>query len=109
MIKTIASRYLKGESLSKMAIEYQINYSYLLKILKETAKDLNIPWQYKLPTFGGTNAGAFHKMQGGIPSAGVSVPCRYIHSPLGQNLVSDVEKTIRVLLATISQPIELKF
>ncbi|WP_371805818.1 M42 family metallopeptidase [Candidatus Lokiarchaeum ossiferum] len=81
----------------------------LLKLLQETAKELNIPWQYKLPTFGGTNAGVFHKMIGGIPAAGVSVPCRYIHSPLAQNLVADVQKTIEVLLATISKPIELKY
>ncbi|WP_457558251.1 M42 family metallopeptidase [Candidatus Harpocratesius sp.] len=80
-----------------------------LKYLQNTAKDLGIPYQYKLPTFGGTNAGSFHTLKKGIPAACVSVPCRYIHSPLAQNYVVDVEAVVNVLFKAISQPFEIGF
>ncbi|MHA1612478.1 MAG: M42 family metallopeptidase [Promethearchaeota archaeon] len=81
----------------------------ILKHLQNTAKELDLPFQYKLPTFGGTNASAFHVLNKGIPAACISVPCRYIHSPLAQNYVSDVVAVVRVLFAAISKNIELKF
>ncbi|MHA1520199.1 MAG: M42 family metallopeptidase [Promethearchaeota archaeon] len=81
----------------------------ILKHLQKTAKDLDLPYQYKLPAFGGTNAGAFHVLNKGIPAACVSVPCRYIHSPLAQNYVSDVVAVVQVLFAAISKKIDLQF
>ena len=39
----------------------------LLKLLQTTAKDLGLPYQYKLPAFGGTNAGVFHVLNKGNP------------------------------------------
>ncbi len=81
----------------------------LLKIIKNIAIDLSIPWQYKLPTFGGTNAGGFHLIRGGIPAAGISVPCRYIHSPIAQLFVSDIVKTIQLLLEVLINPINLQY
>lgn len=81
----------------------------ILTHIQNLAAQLNIPWQYKLPTFGGTNAGAFHMLNKGIPSACMSVPCRYIHSPLAQLYISDVVATVKLLHATISSPMDLKY
>jgi endoglucanase len=81
----------------------------ITKRLIASAETLEIPWQYKLPTFGGTNAGAFHVLGKGTPAGCISVPCRYIHSPWGQLKIADIVKTIRVLEHMISQPISLQF
>ncbi len=53
----------------------------LVELLTRAAEDLGIPHQFKQPYIGGTDAGAIHVARGGIPTAVVSIPCRYIHSP----------------------------
>lgn len=42
-------------------------------------------------TAGGTDAGVIHKSLSGVVSGGISVPCRYIHSPVSVAAVSDIE------------------
>ena len=49
--------------------------------LVEIAKEKEIPYQFKVPSRGGTDAGIIHLTKRGIPSGVVSVPGRYIHSP----------------------------
>lgn len=65
----------------------------MLNKLKELAKTNNIPWQYKKPISGGTDAGRIAIARSGIPSAVVSVPCRYIHSPISLLDIKDIERT----------------
>ena len=45
------------------------------------AKENEIPFQFKVPSRGGTDAGIIHLTKRGIPSGVVSIPGRYIHSP----------------------------
>lgn len=73
----------------------------LIDLLKKTSEKLNINWQYKKPIFGGTNAGVMHTVNKGIPASVLSVPCRYIHSPLSQLKIKDLEDTITVLYNAI--------
>lgn len=54
----------------------------LLNMLVESAKKRNIPYQFKAATTGGNDAGAIHIANGGIKTCTISVPCRYIHSPV---------------------------
>ncbi len=49
--------------------------------LMQLAEKENIPVQYKAAVAGGNDAGAIHLACGGIKTASVSVPCRYLHSP----------------------------
>ena len=70
----------KGAVLSFMDRTTIVNKSYLDR-LTEFAKTNNISWQYKNMTSGGNDAGSIHLSSGGILTASVSVPCRYIHSP----------------------------
>ncbi len=53
----------------------------LLRFLVETAEAEGIPYQFKQPGVGGTDAGRIHLAREGVPSAVVAVPCRYIHGP----------------------------
>lgn len=80
----------------------------ILNHLKKIAGDHKIEWQYKLPTFGGTNAGVFHKIGKGIPATTVSVPCRYIHSPYGQLYLEDIEHTIQLLYLALQEPLNMQ-
>ncbi|RLE29920.1 M42 family peptidase [Candidatus Acetothermia bacterium] len=79
----------------------------LIRFLEETAEAEGIPFQYKLPAYGGTDAGAIHTERGGIMAGVVSVPCRYIHSPVSTLLLSDLEATIRLTVAFLRRAGEL--
>lgn len=67
--------------------------SKLLEKLKVLANKNNIPWQYKKPIYGGTDAGRIHIVRAGIPAGVVSVPCRYIHSPISLLSLKDITRT----------------
>jgi len=65
----------------------------MLEKLKALAEDLKISWQYKKPLYGGTDAGRISTVRSGIPCAVVSVPCRYIHSPISLLDTKDIKRT----------------
>ena len=81
----------------------------LVKLLVETAKELGIPFQFKQPGIGGTDAGAIHLSKEGIPSATVSVPSRYIHSPVGLLSLEDLENTVRLMRAALDRLVDRGF
>lgn len=64
--------------------------------LRATAKKEGIPFQLRKGTRGGTDAGALHKSLSGVVCGGISVPCRYIHSPASVASVSDFENAYRL-------------
>ncbi|MCK4848306.1 MAG: M42 family metallopeptidase [Candidatus Heimdallarchaeota archaeon] len=72
--------------------------------LIENAKYEQIPYHMKKPIFGGTNAGSIHLTRSGIPSSVVSVPCRYIHSPLSLLSMDDLKNSVRLVSAFIRNP-----
>ena len=53
----------------------------------------------------GTDADAFHLSRGGIPSAVVSIPLRYMHSPVEMVQLDDVENAAK-LIAAFAQRLE---
>jgi endoglucanase len=57
----------------------------------KSAKETKIPHQLKRPLLGGTDAGRIHLQREGILSGVISIPCRYIHSPIGLASKKDVE------------------
>ncbi len=70
----------------------------MVEFLEEVAREEGIPFQYKLPTYGGTDAGAIHLERGGILAGVVSVPCRYIHSPVSLLYLPDLEATVKLVV-----------
>jgi len=60
-----------------------------------------IPYQFKKPMYGGTDAGKIHISREGVPSSVVSVPCRYIHSPTSLLKIDDILETIHLIDAFI--------
>jgi endoglucanase len=54
----------------------------VLSWLKETAEKYEIPYQLEVAEGGTTDATAIHLTKAGIPAGVISVPARYIHSPV---------------------------
>jgi putative aminopeptidase FrvX len=74
----------------------------IIRWLSETGDKHNIPYQYRQPGGGGTDAGAIHLSRAGIPSGSVSVPGRYAHTAMGLCRISDWENTLNLLHAALS-------
>ncbi|MGN1416524.1 MAG: M42 family metallopeptidase [Oscillospiraceae bacterium] len=55
------------------------------------AAENNINCQTKLVVAGGNDSGAIHITRGGIRTAAISVPCRYLHSPSCTAKLSDMD------------------
>ncbi len=71
----------------------------MVRALVGIAEREGIPYQFKLPPSGGTDAGAIHQSRGGVLTGIVSVPCRYIHSPFSTCRLTDFDHTWRLLAA----------
>lgn len=65
--------------------------------LLRLAKENGIPVQFRESTAGGNDAGAIHLTRSGCPVASVSVPCRYIHSPVSLASRKDFENVVKLL------------
>lgn len=75
----------------------------LVDLLVDTAKAHGIPYQFKQPGVGGTDAGSIHLTREGIPSATVAVPCRYIHSPTALLSPQDFEHTVTLMTKALQR------
>jgi putative aminopeptidase FrvX len=75
----------------------------LVDHLVATADRLGIPYQFKQPGLGGTDAGAIARSKSGVPSLPVSVPCRFIHSPVARLSLDDFENTVRLMRASLKR------
>lgn len=69
----------------------------VLKWLKEAAESGNIPYQLEVGSGGTTDATAIHLARDGIPSGVVSIPTRYIHTPVSVMGIADLEKSIQLI------------
>ncbi|MBN1167168.1 MAG: M42 family metallopeptidase [Methanospirillaceae archaeon] len=73
----------------------------LIAWLRQAGDKNSIPYQLEVGDGGNTDATIIHLEQGGIPSIPVSVPTRYIHSPVEMIDLADVEATVQLLLAAM--------
>jgi putative aminopeptidase FrvX len=72
----------------------------VFELLHETAEAEGIPITVTASARGtATDADAVHSVRGGIPSAVVSVPLRYMHSPVEMVQLDDVEHAARLIAA----------
>lgn len=90
----------KGPAISPMD-QSVIADRRLVRFMIDTAQAEGIPFQIKQPGKGGTDAGAIHLAQAGVPSVPVSVPSRYIHSPVSVLSREDLENTVKLMTAAL--------
>lgn len=74
----------------------------LIRFLAATAEKHAIPFQFRQPGGGGTDAGAIHKTGAGIPTVSISIPGRYAHTPILHARVKDWENTLLLLEAALN-------
>lgn len=59
--------------------------------LEQLAREKGLAWQKDILKAGGTDAGAIHQTRAGVYTGGISIPSRYIHTPLEMADLRDVE------------------
>lgn len=69
----------------------------IVRGITEFANERMIPWQYRIPYGGGTNAGAIQRSRGGVSTGVISLPVRYFHSPYALMRLDDFEQTVRLV------------
>jgi putative aminopeptidase FrvX len=69
----------------------------LLRRIVEVAEKNNIPYQYRRGKVGGNDAGKIHRSKEGCITATISVPTRYIHSPISMISKQDYENTLELV------------
>jgi putative aminopeptidase FrvX len=73
-----------------------------------TAEQNSLPYQLEILEGGSTDARAMQLTRAGVPAGCLSIPSRYIHSPSEMVDYNDVQQAVQLLVALISQPVELK-
>lgn len=73
----------------------------LVRFLAQVAEEREIPYQFRQPGGGGTDAGAIHKQRRGIPSVSVSVPGRYLHTPVSLIRLDDWKHTLALIFSAL--------
>ena len=63
------------------------------------AQEKGIPAQKDILRAGGTDAGSIHVSRMGVRTGGISVPCRYIHSPVEITDVADFKACVDLAVA----------
>jgi putative aminopeptidase FrvX len=80
----------------------------LVELFTETADRERIPWQYKRPLVGGTDAGAAIRVKA-LGVAVLAIPARYIHSPVALAHRRDIINTIELVKAAAARLREVRF
>ena len=70
-------------------------------LTQKTAEKYAIPYQFRQPGGGGTNAGMIHKALGGIPTVSISVPGRYAHTAVLMSRLADWQNTLKLVYTAL--------
>ncbi|QZY55583.1 M42 family metallopeptidase [Crassaminicella profunda] len=91
-----ATRLGNGPAISLVDSGSYFDKNIIKKLLKLAEKN-NIKVQFKQTTKGGNDAGRIHLTREGIPTSAISVPCRYLHSPISVIHKDDFENAIKLV------------
>ena len=92
----IPTRQGKGPAIT-LADRSVLVPSRMVRLLEEAAQKAGVPYQYKRPIFGGTDAGVIQTSKSGVWVGIVSVPTRYIHAFSSLVRAEDIEHTIMMV------------
>ena len=88
-----------GGAAIKVMDQSVICHPEMVKRLVDLAEEKGIPYQRDIIRGGGTDAGAIHVNGAGVTTGGISIPCRYVHSPVETVDRRDVEATANLVVA----------
>ena len=80
-----------------------LNDPRLIRFLAKTGDEEKIPYQFRQPGGGGTDAGAIHRARAGVPTVSVSVPHRYTHTAISLSRVDDWKNTLALISAALKR------
>jgi endoglucanase len=80
-----------------------ITHPKVLRWLLDTAEEEKIPCQLESGLLGSTDAARISITRQGIPCGTVSIPTRYIHSPVGMLNLKDIENSAKLTAAAIQK------
>lgn len=75
----------------------------LIKLAFRLSKENNLKLQARSRTEGSTDAMYMHKTKNGARAMGISVPTRYIHSPISMEFIKDIECAEKFLPLIINE------
>lgn len=76
----------------------------LFELLADTAARENIPVQFTgIPRATGTDANVMQISRGGVATALVKIPLRYMHTPVEVLSLADLENAVRLIVATLAR------
>ncbi|MCS7064185.1 MAG: M42 family metallopeptidase [Methylacidiphilales bacterium] len=76
------------------------NHPLLVEKLRQVAESHSIPFQWATdPRSTGTDADAIFRQRGGIPTAAIGLPNRYMHSPIEMLAYDDLDQCINLIQA----------
>ncbi|MCW3982671.1 MAG: M42 family metallopeptidase [Candidatus Bathyarchaeota archaeon] len=78
-----------------------ITHPKILRWFRDTAEEEKIAVQLESGLMGSTDAARISITRQGIPSGTISIPTRYIHSPVGMLSLSDIENSAKLAAAAI--------
>jgi endoglucanase len=78
----------------------------MVEQLTALAGEQGIPFQSDVIRSGGTDAGPIHVSRAGVYTGGISIPCRYIHTPTEMVERTDVEACVRLVTAFAQTKLE---
>ena len=79
----------------------------LNKYIMEQAEENNIPYQLKQSIAGGNDARSLQVAGGSCATAVISLPCRYIHSPVSVADMGDIENMSALVKLTVENSFKL--
>ena len=105
---TFVQAYMVQTALKKGPMLRHIDASMITnprfqKFALEVAKKHDIPVQHAVRTGGGTNGGAVHLANLGIPTIVIGIPVRYIHTPHTIATLADYKHGIKLAMAIVRE------
>lgn len=97
--KKQGSAVLGGGAAIKVMDSSVICHPEMVKTLEKLAEKSKIPCQKDVITAGGTDAGSIHLTRAGVVTGGISIPCRYMHSPVEMVEHTDVAAAAQLIAA----------
>ncbi|MCX6056247.1 MAG: M20/M25/M40 family metallo-hydrolase [Chloroflexi bacterium] len=79
----------------------------LVNWIQDIAKKNHIPYQLEVLEVGSTDARAMQINKAGMIIGGISIPCRFVHSPSEMVDLGDLGHTVRLLTILLNNPIQL--
>ena len=75
----------------------------IVNTLRDLAEKKKIPFQMEVLTKGGTDTAAIQRAGRGVPAGCISIPCRYVHSVIEMCHRKDIQASINLLAAFLSE------